>query len=47
MSDDGAEITPSGANEIVQAAEPHAQGELSDGEFDRRRRQALQPPAES
>jgi hypothetical protein len=47
MSDDRPELTPTGANELVKAAELHAQGKLSDEEFDRLRQSIFDPPSES
>jgi len=46
MTEDRPELTPTGANELVRAAELHAQGRLSDEEFGELRRRIMGPSGE-
>jgi hypothetical protein len=41
MSDERPELTPTAANELVRAAELHAQGQLNDDQFDELQRRIL------
>lgn len=44
MSNERPELTPTGANELVRAAELHAQGKLGDEELDQLRLRILGQP---